>query len=548
MQDRRKTPRSHTYGPNAASTRGKIQLVSQVTFAIETRDNDDLFATTVRRILKWMEQRAGEKLPEDAWSCKSFELSNIGSQRTAAVLLEEPKYWAARLDDADKNLPLRTWVTEIGVVVESPKRVLFGCRLICTTRGEYRAFDRSVPGFVKHILAASEPVLDGRSIGPNPWIVSTEDDVDELVQLLERPTRESDVVVLSLPDDSTNIRDAAISAFEFNNKVGGAAHVCVLTGPASEQFVDRVGHDLAVFRKSIRTYRPGFRAWVDQPSNHPLATAATISSWGDTTAPFDTWLVNQTLGDSVYGRTDRLPSFNAVRQLVHQEELTKLKAKGGSEDELLQLFERDNEELRRELREQKEQYDGLLDTADNERKLAVQEAHAAKQQAYERLLQVRALEKRLKETETPSTPIPDTLENFEEWCKEHLGSSVSLSNRAYQGVRKSEYHDPSFIYKSLMLLRDFYVPMRRFASQELRDAYVEELQRMKLEESFTGECVKDDEYTVQYGGRKRPLDKHLKGASARDRRYQFRLYFLWDEDDEVVVVGWLPSHLDNRMS
>jgi hypothetical protein len=27
-----------------------------------------------------------------------------------------------------------------------------------------------------------------------------------------------------------------------------------------------------------------------------------------------------------------------------------------------------------------------------------------------------------------------------------------------------------------------------------------------------------------------------------------RIYFSWDDDAQQVVVGWLPSHLRNRMS
>ena len=32
------------------------------------------------------------------------------------------------------------------------------------------------------------------------------------------------------------------------------------------------------------------------------------------------------------------------------------------------------------------------------------------------------------------------------------------------------------------------------------------------------------------------------------RRGSFRLYYFWDEDSQTVVVGWLPSHLDNSMT
>ena len=127
---------------------------------------------------------------------------------------------------------------------------------------------------------------------------------------------------------------------------------------------------------------------------------------------------------------------------------------------------------------------------------------------------------------------------------------MELANRAYQGVRKSGYHEPQFIYKVLLLLRDYYVPMRVDGTPERRRAYELELAILQLEESATGDAVKysADLYSVQYGGARRVLDRHLKGRDSRDRRYGFRLFFFWDEEVQVVVVGWLPSHLDNRAS
>lgn len=335
----------------------------------------------------------------------------------------------------------------------------------------------------------------------------------------------------------------------------GAAHVFVLSGPASYYLTDLVGRELSVFRKAVRTYRPGFQAWDDEPSNHPLALPERIASWGDTgsSVSFECWLVNQTLGNSVHapGREERLPGFNTVRQLSAQLDRQKFKEAGGSDAELIKLFEQDNEQLRKDIQEQKEQYDGLLFAADAEREAAKQEANAARAQALERSHRIRLLEKKLAEASTQQeTPIPETLETFEAWCKEYLAGSVELANRAFQGVRKSEYHDPTFLYRALLLLRDHYVPMRIEGTPERKRSYEEALKALQLEESATGDGVKyaPDLYSVQYGGGRRSLDRHLKGRDSRDRRYGFRLYFFWDDEGQGVVVGWLPSHLDNRAS
>ncbi|MBB6560047.1 hypothetical protein HNP48_002719 [Acidovorax soli] len=534
--------------------RSVIRPVSQVTLRLKPVPGVDRFAATVDEILRWINRRAGKALPAVAWQRQSFELSAIGSQRAAGVALQDPKYWAARLDDADKNVPQRTWITEIGVGIDPSGDILFGARLICTTRGADEAFERSIPGFVRTVISSGPAELDGVALRQELKVLSSDDDVANLVTLLEDPTRQSNVIVLALPEGSSDPGDAAASAVELHSKLLGVAHVFALTSRASFALTDSVGRELSVFHEAVRTYRPGFRAWIDQPSNHPFALPNRIASWDESGPPsFERWMVNQSLASSVSGahREESLPAFNTVRQIAAYAERSKLRSAGGSDAELARLYEQDNEQLRKELKEQKEQYDGLLSTADIERDLAVNAANAAKAQALERLHRIRLLEARLAEgDESQSTPIPETLDTFAEWCREHLVGSVEITNRAYQGVRKSEYHEPAFIYRTLLLLRDHYVPMRIQATPGQREAYAEALAQLQLEESATGDGVKyaADLYSVQYGGTRRPLDRHLKGSDSRDRRFGFRLYFFWDEDEQVVVVGWLPSHLDNRAS
>lgn len=534
--------------------RSVIRPVSQVTLRLKQVQGRDRFTSTIDDILRWINRRAGRSLPDSAWRRKSFELSDIGAQRTAAVSLGEPRYWAARLDDADKSVPLRTWVTEIGVGVEPSGDVLFGARLICVTRGVDEPFERTIPGFFKAVLAVGPAELDGRVLTKQPQIVSSAEGVAQLVHLLEDPLRQSDVIVFALPEGSSDPRDAAASANRVHISTLGVAHVFVITGPASFILTDCVGRELSVFRKAVRTYRPRFRSWIDQPSSHPLALPHRISEWGEEgPAAFERWLVNQVFANSVrgLGREQRLPSFNTVRQYASQAERVKLKDEGATDAELVRLYEQENEQLRKELKEQKEQYDGLLLAADAERQAASQDADAARSQALERLNRIRILESRLEAASVrQETPIPDTLDAFEEWCKEHLVGTVEVANRAFQGVRKSDFHDPQLIYRALLLLRDYYVPMRIRGAVEQRQAYRQALAGLQLEESSTGDGIRyaADLYSIQYGGSRRPLDRHLKGSDSRDRRYGFRLYFFWDDECQVAVVGWLPSHLDNRAS
>jgi len=534
--------------------RSVIRPVSQATLRLKAIPGRDRYAETVDNILRWMNKRAGRTLPDTAWQRQSFELSEIGAQRTAAVAVKEPRYWAARLDDADKTVPMRTWVTEIGVGVDESGDVLFGTRLICATRGSDEPFDRTVPGFVKGIIASGSVELEGIAISDKPSLISSQAEVDGLVSLLESPGRSCDVIVFSLPKGSSNVEDAAASVADVHVKLNGVAHVFVLSGEASYFLTESVGRELSVFHQGVRTYRPGFMAWIAEPSDHPLALPTRIAGWNEEGArAFEKWLVNSALASSVRGRLreERLPAFNTVRQLAAQAERAEVRAAGGDDVDLLNLYEQDNDQLRTELKEQREQYDGLLTAAEAERDTAIQAANSAKAQALERLHRIRTLEQRFIATTGVREPaLPDSLDLFEDWCRDNLSGSVELVGRAFQGVRKSDYHDPQFIYRSLLLLRDYYVPMRRESLPDNRKAYADALNSLELEESSTGDGVKysADLYSVQYGGARRSLDRHLKGSNSRDRRYGFRLYFFWSDEEQVAVVGWLPSHLDNRAS
>ena len=93
--------------------RSEVRPICQLTLRLHPTPKGKRFDATVDAVLRWMNRRAGRPLPETAWKHVSFELTEIGAQRAAAVSLPDDRYWAARLDDADKTVPQRTWTTEV---------------------------------------------------------------------------------------------------------------------------------------------------------------------------------------------------------------------------------------------------------------------------------------------------------------------------------------------------------------------------------------------------------------------------------------------------
>lgn len=151
-------------GVRSAEDRSLIRPVSQINIRLISQPGKNRFEATVDHVLHWMKKRSGRALPLEAWERKPFELLDIGAQRAAAVTLAMPRYWAGRLDDDDKHVPRRDWITEIGIALDDDNDVIFGARLICSTRGDDVPFDRSIPGVVKQAIGFGRvlPHFSGR--------------------------------------------------------------------------------------------------------------------------------------------------------------------------------------------------------------------------------------------------------------------------------------------------------------------------------------------------------------------------------------------------
>ena len=513
------------------------------------RDGNGGSALEVARnqVLDWMDHLAAGRLPKEAWEGRGFLLEDIGAQRAEAIVTDSPPLWAARLDNPDKKTPQRVWTTEVAIAAPENGVSLFGMRLLCSELGAEIGFPRSVPGLVQNVASKGQAFLTGLPLSPDPWVV-VPDQVERLVDLLTDPRRHVDVVVFSLPDGSISPEEALASPNLVARRAIGTVHVVVLTGEASFGLSDRVGREFSVFRQAVRTYRPEFDPNGDDPYTHPLALPQVVADWKERTGvAFESFLVQQALRQSVRGSDldNLLPPFKEIRQHANRIRRKKERREASSDRELLEIALEENGEL-------KEESKGLLEIAESEKSEAVQEAHQLRALVSHLRMRVQSLQRSAR-SETGSAKEPDlpaSLDELREWAIEMLAGDVVLHRRALRGAKRSEYEDPVLVYQSLLLLRDFYVPMRRSVVDASRHSFEQACSNLGLTESgsITGtrRGEQGDTYVVNIGGRRRTLDRHLKKGDARDKRYCFRLYFFWDEGTEQVVVGWLPSHLETR--
>lgn len=545
-----------------------VHPISQVVLKLSKDDTPSVFEKAREVVLMWMKQLAGVELPDKALRGQSFNLDEDAAQPAEAVAVddEEFRYWRARIRAVGKEVPGRTWITEIAIGEVKKGPVTFCSRLRCRTHG-IDIPNRSIPRFVRELIQNQTTYLDEHPASTSPWLIDSQDKVDMLCKLLTSPDRRSEVLVFSLLKDSTDRNQTALlyqDVEDIAGKTAGAAHVAVITGPASFWLSDRVGEEFSVFQQVVRTYRPGFDPNIDEPFRHPWVLPNRIHEQED-----DEWLKNLLISGALRGSIfhndieQYLPPFTKIRSLenkkirrIASESNQNTQRKAGSSDaDLLKLAEQENAQMKKDHEKESETFNELLDFAETEKKEALEESAQFKSQNSFLRERVKMLEEKLKNEGRLIQPeIPESLDNFERWCHENLSGSVEIHNRAFRSAKDSKYKDTSLIFKALLLLRDYYVPMKRGEGGEnLKKEFKSKCSELGISEplpSFTSSRYGEEgeTYFINYAGQKRLLGLHLKKGNSRSVQNCFRLYFFWDDDNENVVVGWLPSHLGTRIT
>ena len=210
-----------------------------------------IFRDLQERVMKWAfdPKRNLRGIPDHAWEGDSFEINAENSERAEAIKLDDPKYWAFRFVERLKD-PNRIWTTEVGIAEKGIEEAIFGCRVLCAQKGDMDVIPRSIPSFVRSIAFKKDAYLDGRATSPNPWIVRTVDEADELASFLCSSTREHPVVVFSTPQNCNSVDETVFFVQPFLRRTVGFVHTVVLTSDASYALTDRFGAGFSVFGSS----------------------------------------------------------------------------------------------------------------------------------------------------------------------------------------------------------------------------------------------------------------------------------------------------------
>ncbi len=149
---------------------------------------------------------------------------------------------------------------------------------------------------------------------------------------------------------------------------------------------------------------------------------------------------------------------------------------------LLQKFGVDFQKDRVDFDQERALYDGLLETAEEELNEYRRRIEEAESEEHRLRLRVQALEMQVQARggiEDANCSPPD-LDHLKEWAEANIAKSVVITYKALRGAKDSDYEDPALVYQTLLLLRDFYAPMRREGGVERTEWYHCELRRLGL--------------------------------------------------------------------
>ena len=465
-------------------------------------------------------------------------------------------FFTLKLTHPDNQVAGRVWITEAEIIYdETMDRPRIGVKLSYSDTQESEPLSPdgfSVPQFVSTLIY-KKCLIDVIPLSAETWVIRDYHDLITLRKLIESPNRKLPVIVnteFSSPFfiDSFD-SNTSLNLTELARKASPYSHVVYMSSELTEEWIEEVGEKWAAFNGAVRTYNVGLDFNSNDYFDHPLALPSRIlsSTYEPELEGPDAYLqillnnikfINskvryfwRDLGYKFYYQANREKQLKLIK--AHSEE-----EKNNSVDELseyINMFDEENELL-------KSQKESLTE----ENKRLEQEIKKLKGQ-------IRSLTEwnlQLQNANHVEIPSPTSYSEIEDWINTYYAGRLILHSRAVRALKDAVYQDLPLVCKALDFLGNSYYNLR--VGNIDKAQYDDELQALKLEESRSisevGLGGYEDVYTVIYERKKVVLDRHLKKGTSRDPRECLRIYFTWLDDENLVLIGSLPAHLETSAS
>lgn len=529
-------------------------------------DPGQAYGRTIEKILEWLSEKEPHLLPVPDWKLPSFRKEEQG-QVLEVVSLPHRFIWAVRLTHPDVGLgeqykPVagRSWTTDVSVVSVGTQ-VHFGIEVFASTlnpEAPQPAFIR--PGVIKS-LCESVGLAQVRPLDGKPWTIQSAEDLDALEILLTDRDRDLAVIVATQPDPRywtgpAKAPETLVDCERLAGKTVGYAHVVKMPFNLAFEWTKRVGKAWSVFDGAVRTYMPGLDFERDSLSAHPIAFKDRILAFSSAGEEPGAGTFEEFLLGKLRVAMPRVPFpwnpllFVPDARVVEAEELARVTLGGEVCRDCQEQYDKQAEALKEKIRSAEEEANKWFQLADD----YLKDLDYHRQQTHVLQSAVESLRAQL-EAKTGTSlddevPIPDTYEGMPEWVDRYLAGRLVFLPRAAREVKDAVYEDVPLVYKGLLLLANEYRNMRLGLGEKGKEKFEARCGELGLRfggsmtEAAVGEF--ENEYFVPYpvgSGLKRMLDFHLRKGNSRDERQCLGIYFFWDEQARLVVVGSLPAHL-----
>ena len=391
-----------------------------------------------RKVLTWVQNRAGSRLPDAAWRGEDFD-HLAGGRNSAAVRLqhEDTDIWAVRAEDPDKTIPGRTWITEFAFGRSGKAMPRLGLRLFVSTQETKLEIEPHTPGFMQQIVSACELCCGPNAVVDKAILIDDAEAVEGLLELLLDGERRLPVFVLSTLEGS----DASpLDADMLARATLGLASVIVLPARFTWKLTERFGRRHSVFGGGVRVYLPGFTVDGDAYA-HRLELYEKLTAPGGL-ARCQAWMralaAEYSLRHLSLGRD--VLDFKAVRDSSLKVEQERLTVTNASDSEKLEAALRRIDGLER----QKEELAFELEYFDMEHKKAEQRALDAERQlgSLRYAAQQLADQSRGRNTENVAEECaPSAWKDVADWSDRVLAGRLLLTQTARRGLRAPEFQD-----------------------------------------------------------------------------------------------------------
>ena len=527
---------------SAAKEQSRLSVI--LAADVRSREPSTALSQVQESVFKYLLSKV-PNCPNDLFTRQSYD-DDAAMLSSEIVETETLKIWAARFNEPDRDVAARSWSTEI-LIAQVEAGITFGSRLICSSRKLDFSFAPAVPRIYKDLAQQNLLYADGARLSRWATDVSSDDEVDWLVTLINNKRRSRDIIVISCDQDGVCFLNPAL----FSNRLTAVAHVVRIFPTASFRLSEKIGRHLSVFDTGVRVYKPTDHVEIDEPARHPLYTRRRLQTIDSETAQLT--ISHDAFRTSVESglRKNAVPSFVQIRSESARFKLSVLQNSLGRSDELSRLkSEKDLADAAKRAAEAnaQEAWDFAMQE-DQARRAAQEERDQERARALAMSARIKILEERLQ------APIPlacpENYEDVPDWVNAAFAGRMILSPRAVRGLREAVYENNQLVCDLLTLLATKYVDGRRgnhIAWQEFEEGLRNRGVQLSRSISETRAGEQGDEYYLVRRDQKQLLEWHLKKGTSRNPAWDLRIYFLWDAEDEEVVIGWLPSHLDNRLT